>query len=1080
MKNFIRKFWGVGLIIILLSSMFVGSVPQASAGNYVMSADLSVPYNGGALMPLNMATFLPETGFGQNDVAQSGAVIYTVCSDATIPLSSLYKSVNGGASWFPCNALGIPNTGADVWKYVAVAPDDPNVVAIVDFDTTAFYGGDLVFLSTNGGASFECLSPTPPPVYTPPVLGGIIDTVAISYLTGPFRYVAIGGGTGAPAGGFVLDWWHGLLAPSWNLPVVVPPGVAMNVCDNVLALTYSPSFPSDSALIGVDFTAAPGAPLLEVQAYSYNLYGWNFTGTYFPKILNASPSLALCLRASIALDSNFYLGDPALQIGFVGAELTDPAGTNAEVGGVFRIDTMTQIFGGYTTSPLINTAINSVAWDGTNLMAGSFTATPIVVYRCSNALAPAGFMFLPNSAVKTPGTGISPLVIFNASSGYGYCFSLGPNSGVARTTDYGKSFNGIALINSSFANVIDYWTSADGARVYALTDDGPGLDVNLWRKSGFTWERIFIDAAGSGNKWLVRAAKSNPDDVYLGLQTVTTMWKSLDAGEHVWTPRACSWFIQDFVVQDASTLYVATTNPAATVVKSTNGAFAWTPVPVPTGLASLPFPNVNYSITLIANDQIVVGGSLGGVAYSADGNATWTVLPAFVGAFPYAPVITAASGLAVGNTIWAADTAGAIDSWTIGTNNYLTGWTPGFAGTSITGLVYSNTVLYAMDENVAAPPHIIRFLYPTIAPVFALGPTDIVPLFLVPGDTYFAPDTINSLQVTTAGTANTLYVRDALAVPAAGRLSSYTDYLTTAAAAPVPTYPVNDSIIPVNSLNGFVNNFIFKWAAPAVVSTPVFYTFDIAIYTDAAATILVGFDSGIIGGTGVVGAFGGGTGSEPTAAGALAFTPVAGTTYYWQVRVSSHNIVPLTTQNPAVQSYWSPMMRFTIQEMQAIVPVIASPVNGTTVDSINPAFSWTPLSGASMYYFELSKTADFSTLVYSANVSTSGVADPTPLVRGTQYFWRVKAIAPIVGEFSTVANFTVGELPAEPAPPIIITNTPAPTIVISQPPAVTTQVVVTQAAEKVINPTYIWAIIIIGAILVVAVIILIVRTRRSV
>jgi hypothetical protein len=74
--------------------------------------------------------------------------------------------------------------------------------------------------------------------------------------------------------------------------------------------------------------------------------------------------------------------------------------------------------------------------------------------------------------------------------------------------------------------------------------------------------------------------------------------------------------------------------------------------------------------------------------------------------------------------------------------------------------------------------------------------------------------------------------------------------------------------------------------------------------------------------------------------------------------------------------------------------------------------------------------------------------------------------------------FTTLALPEASAPPVIITQAPA--VTVSTPQATSTQIVITQAAEKTTNPTYIWAIIIIGAVLVLAVIILIVRTRRSV
>ncbi|MDD5127603.1 MAG: hypothetical protein PHR43_05885, partial [Dehalococcoidales bacterium] len=105
------------------------------------------------------------------------------------------------------------------------------------------------------------------------------------------------------------------------------------------------------------------------------------------------------------------------------------------------------------------------------------------------------------------------------------------------------------------------------------------------------------------------------------------------------------------------------------------------------------------------------------------------------------------------------------------------------------------------------------------------------------------------------------------------------------------------------------------------------------------------------------------------------------------------------------------------------------------------------------------------------------------LEAGTTYYWAVKATKPVAGAFSAVANFTVAVAPeaTTAAPPVVITQVPAPTIVLTQPPVTTTNIVIPQPTPAPqIAPAYIWAVIIIGAILVIAVIVLIVRTRRTV
>jgi outer membrane protein assembly factor BamB len=96
------------------------------------------------------------------------------------------------------------------------------------------------------------------------------------------------------------------------------------------------------------------------------------------------------------------------------------------------------------------------------------------------------------------------------------------------------------------------------------------------------------------------------------------MYKSLDGGES-WIARASSQNIADFAVQDATTIYVAS-SAFPYVVKSTTGASIW-------NTASVAFATgVCYSLNLLADNQVIVGGNGGWVSYSADGTV-FTPMP---------------------------------------------------------------------------------------------------------------------------------------------------------------------------------------------------------------------------------------------------------------------------------------------------------------------------------------------------------------------------------------------------------------------------------------------------------------------
>jgi len=309
-------------------------------------------------------------------------------------------------------------------------------------------------------------------------------------------------------------------------------------------------------------------------------------------------------------------------------------------------------------------------------------------------------------------------------------------------------------------------------------------------------------------------------------------------------------------------------------------------------------------------------------------------------------------------------------------------------------------------------------------------------------------------------------------------MKSYSEYLIGATMAPKPTYPINDAIIGVNSIAGGVNAFNFMWTAPAGLSAAG-YRFDVAVFMDelgvvpviatpapTPAALFTVFDSGtgainstIVGGAGVP------------------FIGVPGTTYYWRVRVAAG--FPL-------QSAWSAMQKFSIQQLASIVPSLGAPANGGEINTTNPSFSWSPISGVTSYDFMLDTGTSFAAPLYHATAFGGGLDLPVSiqLEAGRTYFWRVRTLTPNIGEWSTIGNFTVAsEEIAEPTTTIstvITTNVTNTTITIPQP--TTTILTLPQTTQTVneVNPTYIWAIIIIGAVLVLAVIVLIVRTRRSV
>jgi len=92
---------------------------------------------------------------------------------------------------------------------------------------------------------------------------------------------------------------------------------------------------------------------------------------------------------------------------------------------------------------------------------------------------------------------------------------------------------------------------------------------------------------------------------------------------------------------------------------------------------------------------------------------------------------------------------------------------------------------------------------------------------------------------------------------------------------------------------------------------------------------------------------------------------------------------------------------------------------------------------------------------------------PTTLEYATTYYWRVRAVKDSIYSDWTYCMFTTMAEPEEPTPPVVVEEVPP-----SAPP------VINIPPTEMITPTWIYAIIGVGAALAIVVIVLIVRSRR--
>jgi hypothetical protein len=183
--------------------------------------------------------------------------------------------------------------------------------------------------------------------------------------------------------------------------------------------------------------------------------------------------------------------------------------------------------------------------------------------------------------------------------------------------------------------------------------------------------------------------------------------------------------------------------------------------------------------------------------------------------------------------------------------------------------------------------------------------------------------------------------------------------------------------------------------------------------------------------------------------------PEAGAIYWWRIRVYK------SATGQIAWSPWSDARSFTIKPGFIITTpyygvMLLSPTNGCAGCKVKPvALSWSPYLNATKYQVDLAKDPEFKQMVVTSTTSTTAYEYNGTLDYSTNYFWRVKALEingqNIPSDWSATFSFQTETAPAPVAP----------------------------VAAEPATPLWVWVIIVIAAVLVIATLVLIFRTRRS-
>jgi hypothetical protein len=300
MKSKIKKFWGLGLIVTLLASLAVATVPVSAADPLAWNGE-AIPSVGGKL--------LGPAGVDVCDIAVSsdGATIYA--APGSTANKTLYKSTNGGATWSAINVgVGAATMDADL---VAVAPDDSNLIAVANRNTDDDpVAACTIYISTNGGASWGTLGiPTGPAT--------AINDIDISASGSGSNHLFVAGidSTAAnPAG----VWYYGLgVGGSWVVADTLAGGPSSGAtgaanCTSALAIQASPNFASDLVMT----CASTNGTHTFFNMFSRNSGAqgaWNasaWPGTMYPVTLATTGAAAVpATDASISLAPTYLGGD---------------------------------------------------------------------------------------------------------------------------------------------------------------------------------------------------------------------------------------------------------------------------------------------------------------------------------------------------------------------------------------------------------------------------------------------------------------------------------------------------------------------------------------------------------------------------------------------------------------------------------------------------------------------------------------------------------------------------------------------------------------------------------------------------
>jgi hypothetical protein len=426
--------------------------------------------------------------------------------------------------------------------------------------------------------------------------------------------------------------------------------VAAASMDNIVALKFSDNFQSDYTAIALSEDTNPagaaGVSVLREHILNFNSFNWD-TGVIagYPVVFDSTVALNFnVVKADIALGPNYDGGDDSTRVVYVGASITKVA----EAGGIWCIVDNNAPAGkiyGQTTS----VGINSVAFDGTNLVAGAYLTNNVLRSSDLDSSAPT---FRGATTLKRIGLdGLAGIVANDQVSvkfdvGYQtlYGAKLGDASALSKSTDYGATWNDYTLLDSALVVIDDIYMTPTGYPWYISGHDAVSSCVYRIDSPFGPSTRVLCVIAGPA--FMLRGIDADTNVLYAAANGGLVMYYTANGGLTKWYQRnSIPAAITDVAAESATVVYIGS---GINIYRSDYAGNTWN-APVNCKVAG---DVVNTMVSLGAG-KLLVGGTGGSVVWTTDGGTTWT---ASMGIFnTFGPVQVAATGLSTTDFVFASE-----------------------------------------------------------------------------------------------------------------------------------------------------------------------------------------------------------------------------------------------------------------------------------------------------------------------------------------------------------------------------------------------------------------------------------------